>query len=59
MTDIYVTGKACNISNLDKFNSQTSPPKPTLNPSYSQITKKGLTLRACDPEKEHVITHDL
>ena len=36
----------------------TSPNKPTLNPSYSQIVKTSFTPRACDPGKPHVTTHD-
>ena len=37
---------------------QTSPNKPTLNPSYSQIVKTSPTSRTRDPRKPHVITHD-
>ena len=37
---------------------QTSPNKPTLNPSYSQIVKMSFTPRAHDPGKPHVTTHD-
>ena len=37
---------------------QTSPNKPTLNPSYSQIVKTSFTPRARDPEKPHVTTCD-
>ena len=37
---------------------RTSPNKPTLNPSYSQIVKTSFTPRAHDPGKLHVTTHD-
>ena len=37
---------------------RTSPNKPTLNPSYSQIVKTSFTPRACDPGKLHVTTCD-
>ena len=37
---------------------QTSPNKPTLNPSYSQIVKTSSTPRAYDPGKPHVTTRD-
>ena len=37
---------------------QTSPNKPTLNPSYSQIVRTSFTPRACDPGKPHVTTRD-
>ena len=37
---------------------QTSPNKPTLNLSYSQIVKTRFTPRAHDPRKPHVMTHD-
>ena len=36
----------------------TSPNKPTLNPSYSQIVKTSLVPRAGDPGKPHMTTHD-
>ena len=38
--------------------TQTSPNKPTLNPSYSQIVKISFTSRARDPGKPHMTTHD-
>ena len=38
--------------------SWTSPNKPTLNPSYSQIVKTSFAPRARDPGKPHVTTHD-
>ena len=37
---------------------RTSPNKPALNPSYSQIVKTSFTPRACDPGKPHVTTRD-
>ena len=37
---------------------RTSPNKPTLNPSYSQIVKTSFTPRAHDPGKPHVTTRD-
>ena len=37
---------------------QTSPNKPALNPSYSQIVKTSFTPRARDPGKLHMTTHD-
>ena len=37
---------------------RTSPNKPTLNPSYSQIVKTSFTPRARDPGKPHVTTRD-
>ena len=36
----------------------TSPHKPALNLSYSQIVKMSFTPRACDPGKPHLTTHD-
>ena len=37
---------------------RTSPNKPALNPSYSQIVKTSFIPRARDPGKPHVTTHD-
>ena len=37
---------------------RTSPNKPTLNPSYSQIVKTSFTPRARDPGKPHMTTCD-
>ena len=37
---------------------RTSPSKPTLNPSYSQIVKTSFAPRACDPGNPYVTTHD-
>ena len=37
---------------------RTSPNKPALNPSYSQIVKTSFTPRAHDPGKPHVTTRD-
>ena len=39
-------------------NPWTSPSKPALNPSYSQVMKTSLIPRACDPGKPHVTTCD-
>ena len=39
-------------------NLWTSPNKPTLNPSYSQIVKTSFIPRACDPGNQHMTTHD-
>ena len=38
--------------------SRTSPNKPTLNPSYSQIVKTSFVPRAHDPGKPHVTIRD-
>ena len=37
---------------------RTSPNKPALNPSYSQVVKTSFTPRACDPGKPHMTTCD-